>query len=101
MTQDKHRAMLHEIDESVLFIFITFIRLERYPLVLKSPSASMFISVLLRALTNNKRLIFHVLKASHMPEGRGFWMVGAWLDTALMCQDFKAAFFQGRRVAAT
>lgn len=87
--------MLHEIDERMLFIFITSIRLERYPLVLKSPSVSVFISGLLRAFTNNKRLVFHLWQASHMPEGRGFPMVGAWWDTALMCWGFKAAFSGG------
>lgn len=59
-----------------MFIFITFIRLERYPLVLQSTSVSMFISGLLSALTNSKRLIFHLLQASHMPGSRGVKMAG-------------------------
>ena len=87
MTQDKHRAMLHWIYERMLFIFIAFIRLERYPLVLRSPSASLFISGLLSASTNNRRLIFTLCSlvkcsSARVEDGSGGW-----------CTDVLGAYF--------
>ena len=87
MTQDKHRAMLHWIYERMLFIFITFIRLERYPLVLRSPSVSLFISGLLSASTNNRWLIFTLCSlvkcsSARVEDGSGGW-----------CTDVLGAYF--------